>query len=52
MREDLFQGVDYYNIDELLTTEHKLVRDAARQWVKKEVTPITVSYTHLRAHET
>lgn len=39
-REDRFQGVDYYNIDDLLTEEHKLIRDTARQWVKKEVSPI------------
>jgi alkylation response protein AidB-like acyl-CoA dehydrogenase len=39
-REDRFQGVDYYNIDDLLTEEHKLIRDSARAWVKKEVSPI------------
>lgn len=39
-KEDRFQGVDYYNLDDLLTEEHKLIRDAARAWVKKEVTPI------------
>lgn len=39
-KEDRYQGVDYYNIDDLLTEEHKLVRDAARAWVKKEVSPI------------
>ena len=39
MRVDRFQGVDYYAIDELLTEEHKLIRDAARQWVKQEVSP-------------
>jgi alkylation response protein AidB-like acyl-CoA dehydrogenase len=39
-REDRFQGVDYYNIDDLLTEEHKLIRDTARAWVKKEVSPI------------
>jgi glutaryl-CoA dehydrogenase len=27
-------------MDELLTEEHKLVRDAAREWVKREVSPI------------
>jgi glutaryl-CoA dehydrogenase len=39
-REDRFQGVDYYQIDDLLTDEHKLIRDTARAWVKKEVSPI------------
>ena len=40
MRTDNFQAPDYYNIDELLTDEHKIVRDAAREWVKREVSPI------------
>ena len=40
MKPDLFQAPDYYLLDELLTEEHKLVRDAARAWVKKEVSPI------------
>ena len=39
-RTDLFQAPDYYQIDELLTDEHKLIRDTVRAWVKKEVTPI------------
>jgi len=38
-KEDKFQGVDYYGIDDLLTEEQKLIRDSARQWVKKEVSP-------------
>ncbi|MFT6845386.1 MAG: glutaryl-CoA dehydrogenase [Flavobacteriales bacterium] len=40
MASDLFQGHDYYQLDELLSEEHILVRDAARAWVKKEVSPI------------
>ena len=40
MRTDLYSGHDYYNMDDLLTEEHKLIRDAAREWVKKEVSPI------------
>jgi len=40
MKTDNFQAPDYYNIDELLSDEHKLVRDAARKWVKREVSPI------------
>ena len=40
MKPDLFQAPDYYNLDELLTEEHKLVRDSAREWVKREVSPI------------
>jgi len=40
MAEDRFQAHDYYKIDDLLTDEHKLIRESARAWVKKEVTPI------------
>ena len=44
MKPDLFQAPDYYNLDELLSDEHKLVRDAAREWVKREVSPIIEDY--------
>ena len=40
MRPDLFEAPDYYNLDDLLTEEHKLIRDAARAWVKRDVSPI------------
>ncbi|MDT0294106.1 acyl-CoA dehydrogenase family protein [Mesonia ostreae] len=40
MKTDLFQAPDYYNIDDLLTEEHLMVRNAARDWVKKDVSPI------------
>jgi len=39
-KTDQFTAPDYYNIDDLLTDEQKLVRDAARAWVKKEISPI------------
>lgn len=44
MRPDLFEAPDYYHIDDLLSEEHKLVRDAARQWVKRAVSPIIEDY--------
>ena len=44
MRPDLFQAPDYYLLDDLLTDEHKMVRDAAREWVKREVSPIIEDY--------
>ena len=40
MKPDLFQAPDYYNLDDLLTEEHRMVRDAAREWVKRDVSPI------------
>lgn len=43
-KTDNFQHPDYYLMDELLTEEHKLIRDTARNWVKKEVSPIVEEY--------
>ena len=40
MKPDLFEAPDYYNLDDLFTEEHKLIRDAARAWVKRDVSPI------------
>ncbi|WP_291961349.1 acyl-CoA dehydrogenase family protein [Maribacter sp.] len=40
MKPDLFEAPDYYNLDDLLSEEQLLVRDAARQWVKRDVSPI------------
>jgi len=40
MKTDQFQSPDYYQIDDLLTEEHKLIRESVRDWVKKEVSPI------------
>lgn len=40
MEKDLYQHPDYYLVDELLTDEHKLIRDSVRAYVKKEISPI------------
>tara|TARA_B100000214_G_scaffold372234_1_gene350088 strand:- start:4267 stop:5445 length:1179 start_codon:yes stop_codon:yes gene_type:complete len=40
MSQDLYQAPDYFYMDDLLTEEHKIIRDACREWVKKEVSPI------------
>jgi len=40
MATDRFQAPDYFLIDDLLTEEHKLIRNSVRDWVKKEVSPI------------
>lgn len=44
MATDLYVHPDYLFMDELLTDEQKLVRDTARAWVKKEVSPIIEEY--------
>lgn len=43
-KQDLYEAPDYYLIDELLTDEHRLVRNTVRNWVKKEVSPIIEDY--------
>lgn len=44
-RLDLYEGHDHYLIDELLTEEHLLARQAVRDWVKQEVSPIIEDYS-------
>ncbi len=46
-REDRYQHHDYYGIDELLSEEHLLARDAVRDWVKSEVSPIIEHYSDI-----
>ena len=38
-KTDNFQSPDYFLVDELLTEEHKLVRDSVRNYVKKKFLP-------------
>ena len=44
MSKDLFQSPDYFQLDELLTAEQKLVRESVRSYVKKEISPIIEDY--------
>jgi glutaryl-CoA dehydrogenase len=39
LKQDLFEHPDFYALDELFTEEHKLVRTAIRDFVKREITP-------------
>ena len=43
-----FEGVDFYDIDGLLTEEERAVRDMVRDWVDEEVMPII--NRHYMAH--
>jgi glutaryl-CoA dehydrogenase len=40
MEKDLYQHPDYYLLDEFLTDEQKVIRDAVRAYVKKEISPV------------
>ncbi|TXE05133.1 acyl-CoA dehydrogenase family protein [Algoriphagus aquimarinus] len=39
LKQDLFDGVDFLDLDDLLTDEHKLIRTSIRDFVKKEISP-------------
>ncbi len=41
---DLFQSPDYFQLDELLSDEHLLIRDTVRNYVKREISPIIEDY--------
>ncbi len=43
-----FEGVDFYDIDGLLSEEERAVRDMVRDWVDAEVMPIING--HYMAH--
>ena len=43
-RTDLFTSPDYFAVDELLTEEHRLIRESVRSYVKKEISPIIEDY--------
>src|SRR6266511_1632157 len=43
-RSDLFVSPDYYQLDELLTEEQKHIREAVRNYVKKEISPVIEDY--------
>ena len=44
-KKDMFEGVDFYGIDDLLTEEHKLIRSSIRDFVKKEISPYIEDWT-------
>jgi glutaryl-CoA dehydrogenase len=44
VRMDLFESPDYYQLDELLSEEHLMVRSAVRDYVKTSISPIIEDY--------
>ena len=49
LKQDLFESVDFYQVDDLLTEEHKLIRSTMRDFVKKEISPYIEDWAQ-RAH--
>ena len=35
-----FEGIDFYNLDELFTEEERMIRDTIREWVETTIMPI------------
>ncbi len=48
-KTDTFQSPDYFNVDELLTEEHLLIRESVRSYVKKEISPIIEDFAQRAA---
>ncbi len=42
--KDRYVQPDFYNVDELLSEEHILIRNSVRDWVKRELSPIIEEY--------
>jgi glutaryl-CoA dehydrogenase len=42
--KDRYVQPDFYNIDELLSEEHILIRNSVRDWVKRELSPVIEEY--------
>jgi glutaryl-CoA dehydrogenase len=49
LKQDLYDHPDFYQIDDLLTEEHKLIRSSVRDFVKKEISPYIEDWAQ-RAH--
>ena len=39
LKQDVFDHPDFYQIDDLLSEEHKLIRSSTRDFVKREISP-------------
>ena len=40
----MYQPPEYFQLDDLLTDEHKIIRSAVREWVDRSVKPIIEQY--------
>src|SRR5687767_4353029 len=49
LKQDSFDHPDFYNIDDLLTEEHKLIRSSVREFTKREISPYIEDWAQ-RAH--
>jgi glutaryl-CoA dehydrogenase len=49
LKQDHYEQPDFYNIDDLLTEEHKLIRSSIRDFVKRDISPFIEDWAQ-RAH--
>ena len=49
LKQDVFEHPDFYQVDDLLTDEHKLIRGSIRDFVKREISPYIEDWAQ-RAH--
>lgn len=49
LKQDVYDHPDFYQVDSLLTEEHKLVRSSIRDFVKREISPYIEDWAQ-RAH--
>jgi len=48
----MYNPPDYYQVDELLTDEHKMIRSSIRDWVNRSVKPIIDDYAQKHEYPT
>jgi len=48
-KKDTFEGVDFLDLDDLLSEEHKLIRSSIRDFVKREISPYIEEWSQ-KAH--
>lgn len=49
LKQDRYEQPDFYNLDDLLSEEHKLIRSSIRDFVKREISPYIEDWAQ-RAH--
>ncbi len=49
LKQDVYEHPDFYQVDSLLTEEHKLIRSSIRDFVKREISPYIEDWAQ-RAH--
>lgn len=49
LKQDVYDHPDFYQVDSLLTEEHKLIRSSIRDFVKREISPYIEDWAQ-RAH--